>query len=271
MRSGGKSFAAPVGALLVAGLLAAGPVRAQDSPSPTPAAPPGSVADVVRRGQERLDRGDWSGALLVLKAGLPAGENDAALQSALARAYSEIGEDAPEGSNAQKSIFQQALDHAQKELALAPSLAQAHLDVSITTGKMARVSGAKTKLKLAPIVADEARKTIELDAKSWRAYHVLGVWNREIATLGGFKKFGASLMGGLPHATLEDAVTNLETARQLAPSSIRNHLELARTYEKAHRVNDARAEYEQALSLPPAEPRDGQLKREAKAELADLS
>ncbi len=247
------------------------PGSAQPASSPAPVAPTAAVADVVRRGQERLDKGDWNGALLILKSGLPAGENDPALQSALARAYSEIGEDAPEGSDAQRAIFQQALDHAQKELALAPNSAQAHLDVSITTGKMARVSGAKSKLKLAPVVADEARKTIAIDPDNWRAYHVLGVWNREIATLGGFKKFGASLMGGLPKASLDDAIANLETARRLAPTSIRNHHELARTYEKAHRVDDARTEYRQALSLPPAEPGDGKLQREARAELAELS
>ena len=280
MRHGQSARRALIGGWLAISAALAAPALAQEggssasarqAASPGPVAPTASVADVVRRGQERLDRGDWNGTLLILKTGLPAGENDPALQSALARAYSEIGEDAPEGSDAQRSIFQQALDHAQKELALAPNSAQAHLDVAITTGKMARVSSARTKLKLAPVVADEARKTIAIDPNSWRAYHVLGVWNREIATLGGFKKFGASLMGGLPKASLEDAITNLETARRLAPSSIRNHLELARTYEKAHRVDDARGEYQQVLSLPPAEPGDGKLQREARAELAELS
>ena len=120
-------------------------------------------------------------------------------------------------------------------------------------------------------MADEARKTLELDPSNWRAYHVLGVWNREIATLGGFKKLGASLMGGLPKASLQDAITNLEKADSLAPASIRNHLELARTYLKAHRDSDARAEYQKTVSLSPSEPRDPQLQRQARAELADLS
>jgi tetratricopeptide (TPR) repeat protein len=280
MKAGRSARGALIAGWLAAAAALAAPALAQEGGSPasapqaassTPASPAASVPDVVRRGQERLDKGDWNGALLILKSGLPAGENDPALQSALARAYSEIGEDAPEGSAAQQAIFQQALDHAQKELALAPNSAQAHLDVAITTGKMARVSGAKTKLKLAPVVADEARKTIAIDSNNWQAYHVLGVWNREIATLGGFKKFGASLMGGLPKASLDDAIANLETARRLAPTSIRNHLELARTYEKAHRLDDARSEYRQALSQPPAEPGDGELQRQARAELAGLS
>jgi tetratricopeptide (TPR) repeat protein len=260
--------------VLIAAALALGkppsPIHAvQQAGGGSPAA--ASTDPIVQRGRERLDRGDWSGALLILRTGLPAGERDPEFLSALSRAYSEIGEDAPEGSEAQKANFQRALDYAQKELRLTPNAPQAHLDVSITTGKMARVSGAKTKLKLAPIVADEARKTIELDANNWQAYHVLGVWNREIATLGGFKKFGASLMGGLPKASLADAITNLETARRLAPDSIRNRVELARTYLKAHRPADARNEYLQAIALPKSEPRDGELQRQAKAELADLS
>jgi tetratricopeptide (TPR) repeat protein len=265
MRSRGKIIG--LMAVLLAGFLAPVAAFAQQSAAPLP----GSVADVVQRGQTRLDRGDWSGALSILKTAPPAGESDPALQSALSRAYSEIGEDTPAGSNAQEANYQQALDHAKKELQLAPNSAQAHLDLSITTGKLATVSGAGTKLKLAPIVADEARRTLELDPSNWRAYHVLGVWNREIATLGGFKKFGASLMGGLPKASLEDAISNLEKADSLAPGSIRNHLELARTYEKAKRDADARAQYQKAVSLPPSEPRDAELQRQARAELAELS
>jgi tetratricopeptide (TPR) repeat protein len=241
-------------------------LTAQVSPSA-----PGSIADVLQRGQTRLDKGDWSGALSILKTAPPEGANDPALQSALARAYSEIGEDTPVGSNAQEANYQRARDYAKKEVQLAPNSPQAHLDLSITTGKMASVSGAGTKLKLAPIVADEARRTIELDPGNWQAYHVLGVWNREIATIGGFKKFGASLMGGLPKASLEDAISNLEKADSLAPGSIRNHLELARTYEEAKRIPDARAQYQKAIALPPTEPRDPDLQRQARAELAELS
>ena len=264
MRALGAS--ATIATLLFTALSAPAALAAQGSP---PA--PGSVADVVHRGQARLDRGDWSGALSILKTAPPDGQSDPVLLSSLSRAYSEIGEDTPAGSNAQEMNYQRALDYAKKEVQLAPNSAQAHLDLAITTGKLATVSGAGTKLDLAPIVRDEAQRTIELDPGNWQAYHVLGVWNREIATLGGFKKFGASLMGGLPKASLEDAVSNLEKADSLAPNSIRNHLELARTYEKAKRLADARAQYQKAVSLTPTDPRDPALQRQARAELAELS
>lgn len=231
----------------------------------------GQTSAVVARGRARLDAGDWSGALLILRGGLPEGERDPALHSSLARAYSEIGEDAPAGSGAQEANFERALDHARKEVALAPNSSQAHLDVAIATGKLARVSGAKTKLRLAPTVASEARQAIRLDPANWQAYHVLGVWNREIATLGRFKKLGASLMGGLPGASLEDAIANLEKARELAPHSIRNHLELGRTYLKAKREKEGRAELEKAAALQPTEPRDRALQADARRELAELA
>ena len=227
-------------------------------------------AKLLERGLARLERGDWTGALLVLRPALQDREDDPRLQSALTRAYSEVGEDAPPGSKAQIANFQKGLEHARRELELAPDSPQSHLDVAVMLGKIARVSGARTKLRLAPEVAAEARRSIELDPKLWRGYHVLGIWHREIATLGGFKKLGASLLGGLPDASLEEAIANLETARRLAPGSIRNHLELARTYKEADRAADARAEYARAIELPPAEPRDPELQREARRELAGL-
>jgi Flp pilus assembly protein TadD len=236
-----------------------------------PASLSAQVDDALARGRARLELGDWNGALLVLRAALPEGDENPDLHSALARAYSELGEDVPEGSAPQKANFQKALEHAERELRLAPRSAQAHLDVSIAVGKLARVSGAKTKLKLARRVRDEAVRAIELDPKLWQAYHVLGVWNREIATLGGFKKLGASLLGGVPKASLKDAIANLETARQLAPNSIRNHLELGRTYLEANREEEARAELGRAIELPSTEPRDRALQRDARNELAELS
>ncbi|HEY7529882.1 MAG TPA: hypothetical protein VIC56_04325 [Gemmatimonadota bacterium] len=231
---------------------------------------PGALDAVIDQGAARLDRGDWSGALLVLRPALAYGARDPRLQGALTRAYSEIGEDAPSGSRAQLANFERGLEHARRQVELAPESSQAHVDLAVMLGKIARESGARTKLRLAPEVAAEARRAIALDPDAWRAYHVLGVWHREIATLGGFKKLGASLMGGLPEASLEEAIANLETARRLAPGSIRNHLELGRTYEKAHRDADARAELVRAAELPPAEPRDPALQREARRELAAL-
>lgn len=236
------------------------------TPSPLAA----QAGDVVARGRARLEAGDWSGALLVLRRGLSSGESSSALHSALARAYSEIGEDAPPGSSAQKANFAKALDHARKGVELDAGSAQAHLDLAVTLGKIAQVSGAKKKLELAPEVAEETRRAIRLDPDLWQAYHVLGVWNREIATVGGFKKLGASLMGGLPEASLEEAIANLETARRLAPSSIRNSLELGRTYLEADREEEGRAELAKAVRLPPSEPRDRALQREARRELAEL-
>ena len=224
----------------------------------------------LARGEARLAAGDWSGALAILRRALPAAENDARLQSALARAYSELGEDAPEGSAAREADYRRALDAANRELELAPQSAQAHLDVAITTGKIATVSGAKTKLKLAPAVAEHARTALKLDPKMWQAHHVLGQWNLEIATLGGFKKFGASLIGHVPDASVEDAIVHFETARQLAPGSVRNALGLGRAYAEADRLEDARAELERGLALPPQEPRDPAIHREIRAELGEL-
>lgn len=265
---------AAMGSLAGVGMVGAtAPARAEAQATGTSTATSATATDragPLERGRALLAKGDWAGALLVLRPALSNGEADPALRSALARAYSEIGEDAPAGSAAQKANFEQALAHARREVELAPDSPQAHLDVAIAQGKIARVSGAKTKLKLAPVVAEEARRTLELDPENWQAHYVLGVWNREIATLGGLKKLGASLMGGLPKASLAEAIANLEMARRLAPSSIRTRLDLGRTYLEADRDDAARAELQAAIDLPPSDPRDPGLRREARAELAEL-
>ena len=216
----------------------------------------------------RLTASDWKGAIAALR-GLE-GSDDAAVHLVLARAYSELADDVPGKSDVREAHLERALTHARRAVELTPRSGDAHLSLAVVNGKLAQLAGPRGRLKRADVVKAEAEEALRLDPSLWEAHHVLGIWHREIATLDTFKKLGASLLGGVPDASLEEAITHLETARRLAPNSIRNHLELGRTYLEADRDQDARKEFERAIALRPSEPRDPVLQREARRELADL-
>lgn len=196
------------------GAAAQGLTAQEVAPSPTGAASPppgtGPPADaLVLRARERLDWGDWSGALALLRPAMEERREDPAFQSALARAYSELGEDAAAGDDEQDGYVERAVVAARRAVQLAPEWGWPHLDLAAALGKLANAAGPRTRVRLAPEVAREARRALELDPDLWQAHHVLGVWHREIATLGLFEELGAALLGGVPDATLEESIAHL--------------------------------------------------------------
>lgn len=237
--------------------------------SPAPGTGPPADA-LVLRARELLDRGEWSAALALLRPAIEERRDDPAFQSALARTYAELADEVPPGSDAPDANLERAMAAARRAVRLAPDWGWAHLDLAAALGKLANASGPRTRVRLAPEVASEARRALELDPTLWQAHHVLGIWHREIATLGLFQQLGAALLGGVPDASLEESIAHLETATRLAPRIVRNRLQLGITYEEAGREAAARAELRRALELPPSEPRDRELQREARRRLEEL-
>jgi hypothetical protein len=144
--------------------------------------------------------------------------------------------------------------------------------LAASLGKLALFRGGKRKVELAREVGREARRAAELDPRDFAPFTVLGVLERELATLNPLLRgFAGALFGGVPDASLERSAAFLERATRLAPGYIAPHVELARTYVEMDREAQARAELEKALALPPKERLDRLLQEQARALLRDLS
>ena len=224
----------------------------------------------IVRGDELYARGLLTDARSVYQSALNQEPNSFGTLCRLARVESELGEDAK--GEEQRQLMAAAVEHARAAVKAAPDSGEGHVWLAATLGRQALREGPKTKLALAREVKSEVDRGIALDPTIARAYHVRGVWNRDIAKLGVFERTMAGAVGGLPKgATAENAVRDLQKAVELEPNYVNHRLELGRTYMTFHDNTNARRELERAVSLPPtSSARDARYQAEAKELLAKL-
>lgn len=162
-----------------------------------------------------------------------------------------------------------SLDEARQAVALAPDNPKAHLALAVAYGRITDFEDSRTKVEDSRFVKAEADKTLELNPKEDFAYHVLGRWNYAVATLNPILKLIAKyIYGGMPDASLEQAVIDYKKAIELAPQRVIHHHELARAYVALGRLDDARKEWETELTLKPEDNEGVNDQNEAREELA---
>ena len=145
-----------------------------------------------------------------------------------------------------------SLDAARQAVALAPENSKAHLALSVAYGRITDFVDNRTKIEDSRLVKSEAEKTLLLNPREDIAYHVLGRWNYGVATLNPVLKLIARFIyGGMPDASLEEAVKDYQKAIAIAPQRVIHHAELARTYTAMGNTDDARKEWETVLTLKP--------------------
>jgi tetratricopeptide (TPR) repeat protein len=128
-------------------------------------------------------------------------------------------------------------------------------------------------LSLSREVKSEVDRALALDPGLGRAWHVLAVWNRKLASLNLVERTVAkTVLGGVPKgATMENAVAHLQKAVALEPNYVNHRLELGRTFAQLKRTAEARRELERAVALPPEPgPLDARYQAEARDLLARL-
>jgi tetratricopeptide (TPR) repeat protein len=164
-----------------------------------------------------------------------------------------------------------ALAYAQRAVALEPKSAVNLLALAIGYGQLGFCSTTRIEIEYSRRVSEYAGRAIALDPNYGWAYNVLGRWNYEIASLGAGKRILAKLIyGGLPPASLDEAVRLLRHAVKLAPNIASHHAELGFAYLAANQPDLARVEFEEAVRMPVHEKYDlGEIVR-ARAALEKL-
>ncbi len=149
--------------------------------------------------------------------------------------------------------------------------ATAHACVAVCYARACAFAGIKTQLVYSRLFKLEAERTLALDPKQDIAYYLLGRWNYEIASVGLLSRAYVRLVyGGLPSASLQDAIADFQQAIKLAPNRIIHHAGLALACEAAGERQLEIAELMQCRALQPAGPEDQDAQREAVKKLAAL-
>lgn len=226
--------------------------------------------DAAARGDRLMAESHTEAAIEAYRAGLAAHPDDATLLWKTARAISNLADEMP-GDAGDEARMEEAVELSRRAVRAAPGTSRAHTTLAASLGKLALFRGGKRKVELAREVEREARRAAELDPQDFAPFTVLGVLERELATLNPLLRgFAGALFGGVPEASLERSAALLGRAVRLAPAYVAPHLELARTYVELDREEKARAELEKALALPPRERLDAVLQERARELLRDL-
>lgn len=161
--------------------------------------------------------------------------------------------------------------YAQRALDVDSTSAEANCAMAIAMGRMAMVSSGKEKVANVKEIKRYAEVALKYDPKSFKAWHILGKWNYEVSNLNGLEKAAIKLLyGGMPAASIDDAIKYYEKAKTLEPSFVLNLYELAKAYHKNGMDDKAIDNINKLLKLPNRTAEDPSYKTEAKKMLADL-
>ncbi len=188
----------------------------------------------------------------------------------IARQYRHLMTDAP-AKEEKVRLGGLALGYSLRAASIAPNNSEAQLSVAITYGKMLAFQSSREKVAASPLIKTAADKALALDPLNDNAWHVLGRWHRNIASIGGVKRtFSSVLYGQLPTSTYEAAVTCFEHAIELNPHRVMHPIELGITYAHMGKNDDARRFIEKGLALPSVEKDDPEFKTRGREALTKL-
>ena len=146
-----------------------------------------------------------------------------------------------------------------------PNSSEANFVMSVAMGRMALVLGGKEKIAAVDQIKKYAELSIKCDPNNYKPYHVLGRWHYEVSDLSSFERaFAKVFYGGVPPASLKEAIYNYEKCRSLVPDLKVNYLELAKCYHRNNEKQKAIEMLRKAISMPDKMQDDARVKEEAK-------
>ena len=163
------------------------------------------------------------------------------------------------------TYFTAARKFANQALGINPHSSEANFVMSIAMGRMALILGGKEKIAAVDQIKKYAELSIKCDPNNYKPYHVLGRWHYEVSNLSGFERAVAKIFyGGVPPASLKEAIYNYEKCRSLVPDLKVNYLELAKCYYRNDEKQKAVDFLNKAISMPNKMQDDNRIKEEAK-------
>jgi tetratricopeptide (TPR) repeat protein len=231
----------------------------------------GAVAELIAQGMREDTRLDTDRALQSFLQAEKLAPNDADVLWRVAREYALSMDDTP-SKDEQRARGERALAYSQRAVAADPRNSQAQLAVAISYGRLQPLQDTRTRVAWSRLIKEHADAAVALDAANDYAYHVLGVWNYELANLNPLlRALARAVYGALPAASYEAAAHNLLKAVALAPERVAHRVELGRTYAALGEKERARAQLNLAIALPDREKDDPESKRRARQALQNLN
>ena len=231
---------------------------------------PAPVDEHLAKGDIAADRFDSATALSSYLAGLKLQPEHVPLMLRTARQYRHLMAEAS-ATHEKLKLGYLSLVYAKRAAELALSDSEAQLSPAISVGKMLPHLPSKEQVASLGLVKKATDEALRLDPRNDNAWHVLGLWHRNLAGIGTVKRSISGLLyGTLPPSTYGEAVECFVKAIKINPNRLRHHVELGITYAAMGKTEAARVELTAGLALPNLEKDDVDLRVKGKAALAAL-
>lgn len=199
------------------------------------------------------------------------------VQPANAKALWKISELTGRIGNRQKDEKQRAAAFTEARQFAETALKEHHADadanyaIAASASRMSSVTSGKDKARSLRDMKNYADTALQINPNHARSLYILGKWNFDIYNLNVAEKAAVKvLFGGMPKATVEDAIRNFEKARAADPLLVISYLDLAKAYVKNHQTDKAIEVLNRLIKLPPKTGDDQEYKAEGKTLLASL-
>jgi tetratricopeptide (TPR) repeat protein len=168
--------------------------------------------------------------------------------------------------------FKTARRYAELALKLSPNNSEANFVMAIAMGRMALVLGGREKIEAVNDIKKYSELSIKYNPSNYKPYHVLGRWHYEVSDLNGFERTAAKIFyGGMPPASLKEAIYNYQKSMSLSPEAKVNYTELAKCYVRNHQNDMAKELIKKLMTMPDKTPADLRIKEEGKKIMRGLN
>lgn len=177
---------------------------------------------------------------------------------------SRIGNRQPTKAGKQ-DYFRAAQTYAELALRVNANNADANFVMAMAMGRKALTESGKARVAAVKDIKRYADAALRINPNHSKAWHVIGKWNYEVSSLSSVERAAAKvLFGGLPKASIAEAVRAYEKAQSLDPKILLNYLELAKAYKKNGQKAQAIAAINKMLPLPNTTEDDDRIKSEGR-------
>jgi tetratricopeptide (TPR) repeat protein len=114
-------------------------------------------------------------------------------------------------------------------------------------------------------------KAISVNPANGRYYHLYGRWHYEMLNLNPVKKTAVKLLYGMPPASIDTAIDNMEKCKSMEPYYCLNFYDLGRAYNFNRQYEKAIAVLEQLQKLPTRKQDDPAIKKQGAVLLQQLN
>jgi tetratricopeptide (TPR) repeat protein len=191
----------------------------------------------------------------------------------LTRTYNDVGEELKElhKRDEAEKYMNKALEFAELFKSKFPDSAIVYTYLAMSYGNIAMFRGGEEKVKFAQKIKKNLEISLQKNPDDYLPYIILGIYNREVASLSWLEKlFANTFFGELPEGSYEESERLFLKALTIEPGMIVATFQLARTYRKMEREKDEIILLKKVLKLPKRDFRDAFAISKSKRRLTEL-